>query len=117
MPSSFATRIRIPSPSVSLRCPLEVDDLRVLLMHNPTAGGEVHSPEALIAIVEAAGHDVVWQSIKDSGWKEVLKEPADLVVVAGGDGTVRKVFIELAGRGVPATLLPVGSANNIARSL
>jgi diacylglycerol kinase (ATP) len=91
--------------------------LRVLLMHNPTAGNEEHSPQSLIAALEAAGHDVRWQSTKETAWERALEEEADLVVVAGGDGAVRKVFRELAGTTLLATILPVGTANNIARSL
>jgi diacylglycerol kinase (ATP) len=86
-------------------------------MHNPTAGDERHSRESLVAILAEAGHDVIYQSIKDERWEKALSEDAELVVVAGGDGTVRKVFKALSGARTPVTLLPVGSANNIARTL
>jgi diacylglycerol kinase family enzyme len=95
----------------------EVDGLRVLVLHNPKAGEEDHEPESLIGPLEEAGHAVRWQSVQESGWEASLDEGADLVAVAGGDGTVRKVFRRLAGGRVPATILPVGTANNIARSL
>jgi diacylglycerol kinase family enzyme len=91
--------------------------MRVLLIHNPTAGDEEHSKEALTAALEAAGHEVTWQSTKESGWERALVARGELVVAAGGDGTVRKVFRQLAGTDVPATILPLGTANNIARSL
>jgi diacylglycerol kinase family enzyme len=39
-----------------------------------------------------------------------------MVVVAGGDGTVRRVAKRVVGRGVPLAILPVGTANNVARS-
>jgi diacylglycerol kinase family enzyme len=86
-------------------------------MHNPTAGHEVHSRERLESILVAGGHEVIYQSMKDADWKEALLKPSDLVAVAGGDGTVRKVFKELAKAPKTATLLPVGTANNVARSL
>ena len=35
----------------------------------------------------------------------------------GGDGTVGRVTRRMVGRGVPITVLPSGTANNIARSL
>ena len=91
--------------------------MRVLLLHNPTAGDEEHSRDTLVSALEAAGHGVVWQSTKESDWERALLDGAELVVAAGGDGTVRKVFRQLAGTDVPATILPVGTANNIARSL
>jgi diacylglycerol kinase family enzyme len=86
-------------------------------MHNPTAGDERHSRESLVAILADEGHEVIYQSIKDERWQEAVRENTDVVVVAGGDGTVRKVFKELAGATTPVTLFPVGSANNIARTL
>ena len=39
----------------------------------------------------------------------------DLVVAAGGDGTVSAVARLLAGRGTPLAILPTETANNIAR--
>lgn len=91
--------------------------MRVLLMHNPEAGDAQHSSESLIAALEAAGHQARWRSTKERNWEDALDDPADLVVVAGGDGTVQKVFRQLAGKDVTATLIPVGTANNIARSV
>jgi diacylglycerol kinase (ATP) len=86
-------------------------------MHNPTAGDEAHSRKRLISVLAGAGHEVGYQSIKDDDWQTALRADCDLVVIAGGDGTVKKVFKELAGARTPATLVPVGSANNIARTL
>jgi diacylglycerol kinase (ATP) len=91
--------------------------VRVTLIHNPKAGDEQHGREALQSLLADAGHDVAYRSIKEPDWEEALQAPGDLVVVAGGDGTVRKVFKKLAGSGTAATLLPVGSANNVARTL
>jgi diacylglycerol kinase (ATP) len=91
--------------------------LRVLLVYNPTAGEDGPDLERLKRLLGAAGHGVLAQSIKEDDWPDALSEEIELVVVAGGDGTVRKVFKLLAGSARPATLLPVGSANNIARSL
>ena len=54
---------------------------------------------------------------KKTGWKEALKKAADLIVIAGGDGTVGRVIRRVADRGIPIALLPSGTANNIARSL
>jgi diacylglycerol kinase (ATP) len=86
-------------------------------MHNPTAGDERHSRASLVTILADAGHEVIYQSIKQDRWEETLGVDTDLVVVAGGDGTVRKVFKALSGATTPVTLFPVGSANNIARTL
>ena len=42
---------------------------------------------------------------------------AELVVVCGGDGTVRTVCGELAGTGVPVGVVPLGTGNLLARNL
>jgi diacylglycerol kinase (ATP) len=86
-------------------------------MHNPSAGDEDHAAGTIRAAVEAACHEVSLQSMKESDWHRAIDGGVDLVVAAGGDGTVRKVFGQLAGKDVPATILPLGTANNIARSL
>jgi diacylglycerol kinase (ATP) len=91
--------------------------MRVTLIHNPTAGDDDHAADDLRSLVGAAGHEVSYTSTKQAGWNEALDDPCDLVVVAGGDGSVGKVFREVATKDTPVTLIPVGSANNIARSL
>ena len=91
--------------------------MRVTLLHNPEAGEEDHRRDELVTFLAAEGHDVRYQSTKEGSWEDVLREPAELVVAAGGDGTVIKVFKRLAGSRTPVTILPAGSANNIARSL
>jgi diacylglycerol kinase (ATP) len=90
--------------------------VRVTLIHNPTAGDDDHSGEALRSLLAEAGHDVAYQSTKAADWQAALTQPSELVVAAGGDGTVRKVFKE-PGLGAAVTVLPLGSANNIARTL
>jgi diacylglycerol kinase family enzyme len=47
----------------------------------------------------------------------VLRDPGDLVVAAGGDGSVRSIGQALMGRRVPMTILPMGTANNVATHL
>lgn len=91
--------------------------MRVTLIHNPGAGKGKHDAEELLRLLTEAGHEVRYQSSKDDGWKHALKKRADLVAVAGGDGTVARVTRGMVGRGVPVALLPLGTANNIARSL
>ena len=91
--------------------------MRITLIHNPGAGRGASTDRDLKKLLKGAGHEVRYRSAKDDGWKKALKKRADLVVVAGGDGTVARVARRMAGRGVPVALLPSGTANNIARAL
>jgi diacylglycerol kinase (ATP) len=90
--------------------------VRITLIHNPTSG-HAHTAKQLRKFLAVGGHDVRYRSAKEPGWKRALKKPADIVVVAGGDGTVGKVARRMVGRGVPIGILPCGTANNIARTL
>ena len=91
---------------------------RALLVHNRKAGSGQHDAGELVGLFRAAGYEVTYQSAKEKpGFLRALREPVDLVVAAGGDGTVAKVAFHLADRRTPVAILPLGGANNIARSL
>jgi len=89
--------------------------MRVTLIHNPEAGNdEPSSGDELLRLIRDAGHSVLYQSSKHADWRQPFEEPTDLVAVAGGDGIVGKVAKQMVGKGVPITILPMGTANNIA---
>ena len=91
--------------------------MRVTLIYNPKAGKGRHKPSELIRLLGEAGHETNCHSIKDREYKQALRQGTDLVLVAGGDGAVGKVARRLVGRNVPLSVLPFGTANNLARSL
>ncbi|HEX5302745.1 MAG TPA: diacylglycerol kinase family protein, partial [Streptosporangiaceae bacterium] len=49
--------------------------------------------------------------------RRAIAAGADLVVAAGGDGTVRACAEALAGTGIPLAIVPLGTANLVARAL
>jgi diacylglycerol kinase (ATP) len=94
---------------------------KVLLVHNPGAGDEDHAADTITAKLEEAGYTVRYLSTKRKSWKRDLLKDEDIIMVAGGDGTVRKVLLALNaipyGTNIPVFIWPAGTANNIARSL
>jgi diacylglycerol kinase (ATP) len=91
--------------------------MHALLIHNPTAGTGNHTAEILTAFLKEAGYTVTACSTKQGLYKECLKERADLILVAGGDGAVTRVIRSLPNFDALLAILPLGTANNIARSL
>jgi diacylglycerol kinase family enzyme len=92
--------------------------VKVTLIHNPTAGASGQpGASQLCNLIRSSGHEVHYCSAKAKNWTEVLREPTDLVAVAGGDGTVGRVLRRMVGRKDPVAILPMGTANNFSRSI
>lgn len=94
----------------------------VKVFHNPEAGEGAHSKDQLIEKIKAAGFDCSYSSTKKEMDEKRIPEKADAIIIAGGDGTVRKLATYLIDRKILAKrflvgLLPSGTANNIARTL
>ncbi len=87
--------------------------MRIAVVHNPQSGDDDHEAEHLIQPIRDAGHDVSYHQSR-KGWEASLNQALDLVVVAGGDGTVAEVARATVDRSIPLTILPMGTANNIA---
>jgi diacylglycerol kinase (ATP) len=91
---------------------------KILLLHNPTAGASHPNAEELLeGIHKAIGVKPRYFSIKNPDWKDALSKRWDAVILAGGDGTVGKSVRWLRNRKTPIAILPLGTANNIDRSL
>lgn len=92
--------------------------MRAILFHNPKAEKNGHGKDDILAALKLADHTAKYISSKSKAFKGALEKiDADFVVVAGGDGTVGKVLTNVPSRKMPIGILPLGTANNIARSL
>ena len=94
----------------------------VQLLHNPTAGDMEHSKEKLVSVIENSGYICKYNSTKEDEWKN-FDADADILAVAGGDGTLRKAAMEILKRELkeketsPIAFIPLGTANNLGKSM
>ncbi len=100
---------------------------RAVVIYNPTAGRRrLRRFESVLQRLRAQGVDIVLQPTEARGDAERLARDAqavDLLVVAGGDGTINEAINGLmaaaaAGREVPPLgLVPLGTVNVLAREI
>jgi YegS/Rv2252/BmrU family lipid kinase len=96
---------------------------KVLVIHNPVSG--VGNPELLERLVQREIESMGWKSdyhrtTSDENLSELvnqIKDGYDLVIAAGGDGTISGVAAGLANSSIPLGILPSGTWNAIARHL
>ncbi len=88
----------------------------VVLLHNAKAGNESWSRKDLIRLVTRAGFKPRYHPLKLALEQPSLLDRGEFVIVAGGDGAIRKASLALLGRDRPIAPLPLGTANNIVRS-
>lgn len=89
-----------------------------ILIHNEGAGDGKIDAEALMKVLDTAGVPTRHCSPKDPQLADRLAGPEDLVILAGGDGTVARILSQLPDRADRRiAIVPLGTANNIAQSL
>ncbi|MFD4422442.1 diacylglycerol/lipid kinase family protein [Agromyces sp. NPDC058484] len=96
---------------------------RAAVIYNPVKVDADELRAAVAAEPGAAGWaETMWfaTSEEDPGTgqaKEAVEQGADVVIAAGGDGTIRAVAQVLAGTSASLALLPSGTGNLLARNL
>ena len=100
----------------------DVSERRCAVIFNPVKVSDGFH-EAIEQRIDAARWaDPVWlPTTEDDPGRSMaataVKEQFDLVIAAGGDGTVRVVADGLANSGIPMGIVPCGTANLLARNL
>ncbi len=89
---------------------------RVILCHNSEAGKNDLRKSEIVDALTLAGIEAEYCAVDSGAFPSILDSAVDLIIAAGGDGTIGKVAKYIGGRDVPLGILPVGTANNIARS-
>jgi len=89
----------------------------VALLHNAKAGDEEFSAEKLVRLLRRGGYRAKYFPLKEALKNKAALKHGEFVVVAGGDGSIRKVANARGGVTQAIAELPLGTANNIARSL
>jgi diacylglycerol kinase (ATP) len=98
---------------------------RAFLIYNPFAGGLRRRSHALKRSLELlAGHGLEVEALPTTGPRAaaeivrgVVDRGADLILVAGGDGTINEVVNGMAHSPIPLAILPAGTANVLANEL
>ncbi|MCB5283054.1 diacylglycerol kinase family protein [Arthrobacter sp. AL08] len=96
---------------------------RAAVVINPAKSGGPELQREILRLCETQGWaEPLWleTSIEDPGTgqaRQALEAGVDVVIAAGGDGTVRCVAEVLAGTKTPMGLVPLGTGNLLARNL
>lgn len=116
-----ATRRPVPAELPSVGEPRKA---RLAVVLNPIKVADPHAFRRTVnaSAIEAGWDTPLWfETTVDDAGREMthaaLTAGADVVVAAGGDGTVRVVASELARTGVSLGILPAGTGNLLARNL
>jgi YegS/Rv2252/BmrU family lipid kinase len=105
-----------------LEAAIRQGDRAVLIVNTRSRRGRRHFDEARRLLDEAGLRFAEVFPVADPSrlpevFRQALDSSPDLVVVGGGDGTVKEAVGHVAERDIALGLLPLGTTNNFARSL
>ena len=100
----------------------DVSERRCAVIFNPVKVSDGFRDATSARLAAARWTDPIWLSTTEddpgrSMAASAVEQQVDLVVAAGGDGTVRIVADGLANTGIPMGIVPSGTANLLARNL
>jgi YegS/Rv2252/BmrU family lipid kinase len=95
---------------------------RCAVIYNPTKVSDKFHALVEEGLQRNGWNNTLWleTSVEDPGramTRQAVAEQVDLVIGAGGDGTIRSVADGLAQTGIPLGLVPAGTGNLLARNL
>jgi diacylglycerol kinase (ATP) len=95
---------------------------RCAVIYNPTKVSDKFRALMEDSLQRKGWVETLWleTSVEDPGramTRQAVAEEVDLVIGAGGDGTIRSVADGLAHTGIPLGLVPAGTGNLLARNL
>ncbi len=98
--------------------------IKANLIYNPNSGQiwNPFNPDIVKDFLSNKGWDITISKTESQGdgtkiAQQSVKDKFDVVIVAGGDGTINEVIQSLAGSNTKLAILPVGTTNVLAREL
>ncbi len=92
--------------------------MKLTIIHNPTAGGARNTGRVLrfLEQLKQQGHIVTMLETNGPGHatelaQQAVKAGTEVIIIAGGDGTVNEAIQGMAGGSVPLAVYPVGTTN------
>ena len=86
---------------------VDIDELRAAVDSEASAAGWA----------ETSWYETSVEDVGQGVTKQAIADGADMIIAAGGDGTVRAIAEAVRGTGASVALLPSGTGNLLARNL